>query len=90
VKNNSSWLVGDSSFNNFWFDNRLGVAFSTDSSLALNAKMIDFILDYQWHILVYIMQNIPNLCNLFNKITIPKVKLPDKLVWTHLMIICVQ
>jgi hypothetical protein len=56
-----------------------------EHSINLNAKVSDFIKNDYCYIPSSIILNVPNLVDLIHKITIPRIKGLDELVWIHLM-----
>lgn len=86
---NSSWIVGDGQLVNFWNDNWssqiLANTLNPNPIISdhLEARVCDFLLDYQWNIPNYLQNIFPIIGQLTQQVTIPKVPIEDYLSWNH-------
>jgi ribonuclease HI len=88
IMENSLSLIGDGTSINFWTDKWGGPALCdilqipTQVQPFLQARVSDFIRNFQWCIPWQLQTLFPNLKQLVEQVTIPKDVKPDKLVWT--------
>jgi len=88
ILGNSSWNLGNGNQINFWRDNWCGEPITSSLNLPtflasnLTAKVCDFIRNYKWYFPLVVQQLFPAITVIAQKVTIPKVDLEDKLLWT--------
>lgn len=85
----SSWNIGNGELVNFWNDRWCGqplaITLNMPTSLShqLNAKVCDFIDDFQWIFPISFQIMFPAVRQLAHQVIIPKVHIEDSLVWNN-------
>lgn len=86
----SRWCIGDGQLIIFWNDNWGGQSLATTLNLNsylvahLEAKVSDFIEDFQWKIPIFLQSTFPVTMQLISQVTIPKIHMEDTLCWNHI------
>ncbi|GAU10152.1 hypothetical protein TSUD_423850 [Trifolium subterraneum] len=89
ILENSIWLLGNGEDINFWNDNWCGSILSevfnipSHISQALTSTVSDYLYNGQWNLPPQLAQHYSALSFLVQKVTIPTVSNPDKLLWKH-------
>ncbi|XP_024632903.1 uncharacterized protein [Medicago truncatula] len=86
---NSTWLIGDGTFINFWNDSWCGEPLSHQLHLNphisghLFAKVCDFIHNGKWEVPQFLLAYFPTLANLVSQVTLPMHPTSDRWIWKH-------